>query len=361
MKIVFVVPNMIGGGTERIVSLLANEYVKRGIETAILIFAGDKVEYPLDERVEVVITGSASGGNMKVRLQRIKAMRNYYNANRECIIFAFSVMGAVFSSVAAIGRRHSMLVSERSDPDEYEHKWIRDFFYRRADRIVLQTKDVINSFGRKIRKKSVVIPNPVDPDLPPAYQGERKKKISAIGRLEYDKNPNLLIESFYEFQKEFPDYTLELYGRGSLEGELRKMAEEFNITEKVNFHGFCADAREKVRDSAVYVLPSRLEGISNALIEALAMGIPVVATDCPVGGTRMCIEDHVNGIMVPVGDSQAMAAAMKELVTDSRLAQSIADQAVKIRDRFSIEKIADRLLESMGLNEEEKKDADTDY
>ena len=83
MKIVFVVPDMIGGGTERIVSLLANEYVKRGIEAAVLIFAGNKLEYSLDERVEVVMAGGPSGGNPWIRLKRIRFMREYYRKNRD--------------------------------------------------------------------------------------------------------------------------------------------------------------------------------------------------------------------------------------------------------------------------------------
>lgn len=349
MKIVFVVPNMIGGGTERIVSLLANEYVKRGIASAILIFAGDKVEYALDERVETVFAGEASGGSFKVRLKRLKAMREYYRANKDCIIFAFSVMGMVFSSLATIGGRHRMLVSERSNPVEYEHRWIRDFFYRRADCIALQTEDVKKLFGKAIRKKSVVIPNPVDPDLPAVYEGVRQKKISAVGRLEYQKNQGLLIEAFAIFQSQFPEYTLELYGRGSLEGQLKKLAEELNISKKVHFHGFCSDAREKIRDSAIYVLPSKYEGISNALLEALAMGVPVVATDCPVGGTRMCMKNMENGIIVPVDDKEAMAEAMKKIASDEAFAEKISKNGAEIRRQFSIEKIADSLLEAIGM------------
>lgn len=349
MKIVFVVPNMIGGGTERIVSLLANEYVKRGIDTAIILFAGDKVEYPLNERVEVVIAGEASKGSLKVRLKRLKRMRDYYKANRDCIIFAFSVMGTVFSSVATIGRKHRMLVSERSNPEEYEHKWIRDFFYRKADCIVLQTEDVKKAFGKAIRNKAVVIPNPVDPDLPPVFRGKRKKKISAAGRLEHQKNQSLLIEAFAVFSRRFPEYSLELYGRGSLEEKLKKLAIELGISEKVHFHGFCQDARERIRDSAVYVLPSKYEGISNALLEALAMGIPVVATDCPVGGTRMCVKNMENGIIVPVDDKEAMAEAMVKIVEDEQFAGRIATNASKIRGEFSIEKIADSLLAAIGV------------
>lgn len=347
MKIVFVVPDMIGGGTERIVSLLANEYVKRGIEVAILIFAGNKVEYPLDERVEIVRAGGPSKGSPVIRIKRILFMRKYYRENKDCIIFAFSAMGAVFSGIAAIGQRHFMLVSERNDPSEYEHRWIRDFFYRRADRVVLQTNDVLELFDRKIRKKAVVIPNPIDPDLPPVYEGKRKKKIATAARLEPAKDHKTLINAFNDFQKQFPDYTLEIYGRGRLENELKNMVKSLGIDGKVNFHGFCKNAREEMRDNAMYVLSSKYEGISNALIETMSMGMPVVATDCPVGGSRMCIRDHENGIMVPIGDVKAMSKAMAELATDEGFSQKIARNAAKIRGKFLIGHIADRFLECM--------------
>ena len=351
MKIVFVVPDMIGGGTERIVSLLANEYVKRGIEAAVLIFAGNKLEYSLDERVEVVMAGGPSGGNPWIRLKRIRFMREYYRKNRDCAIFAFSVMGAVFSAVATIGEKHWTLVSERSNPNEYEHKWIRDFFYGRADRVVLQTDDVLKSFGRKIREKAVVIPNPVDPMLPPAYKGKRKKKICAAARLEPSKDHKTLLRAFYDFQKEFGDYTLEIYGKGSMEWELNDMTKEMGMDENVNFHCFCPTVREEIRDHAMYILSSKFEGISNALMETLAMGMPVIATDCPVGGSRMCIKDHENGILVPVEDPKALAAAMKELASDEELSQKLARNAEELRERFAIERIAEQFL---GCMEEER-------
>ena len=222
-------------------------------------------------------------------------------------------------------------MSERSDPNEYEHKWIRDFFYGRADRVVLQTDDVLKSFGRKIREKAVVIPNPVDPMLPPAYKGKRKKKICAAARLEPSKDHKTLLRAFYDFQKEFGDYTLEIYGKGSLEGELKAMTKEMGMDAKVNFHGFCPTVREEIRDHAMYILSSKFEGISNALMETLAMGMPVIATDCPVGGSRMCIKDHENGILVPVEDPKALAAAMKELASDEELSQRLARNAGELR------------------------------
>ena len=128
------------------------------------------------------------------------------------------------------------------------------------------------------------------------------------------------------------------------------MRKELGIDEKVHFHGFCPTVREEIRDHAMYILSSKFEGISNALIETMSMGMPVIATDCPVGGTRICIRDHVNGIMVPVENPNALAEAMKELASNEELARKIARNAAKLRERFSIEKIAGQFLDCMEEN-----------
>ena len=287
-KIVFVIPDMPGGGTERVVALLANEYAARGIAVSILLFAGHQTAYPLDERIEVVSLGEPSGGSIGRRIERIRRMRSYYRANRGCRIWAFSVMGAVFSAVAVIGCRkeYAFLISERNDPQRYEHPHIRNFFYRGADRIVCQTQDAIDSFPKAIRRKALVIPNPVEIGDTAVWSGEREKRIVAVGRLEPQKNHSLLLQAFARFRVQYPAYTLELYGQGSLEDALREEAKELEIDRNVIFHGFSRQVREEIRGAAMYVLSSDYEGISNSMLEALALGIPVIATDCPCGGSR---------------------------------------------------------------------------
>ena len=135
-KIVFVLPDMRGGGTERVVALLSNEFIKRGYPVAVLLFAGNHIEYSLDERVEIFVAGEVSGGKVSVQLKRLKQMRRFYKRNRNCYIFAFSAMGAVFSVVSVFGIPHRMLVSERNDPSRYEHSLIRNMAYEKAEKLI---------------------------------------------------------------------------------------------------------------------------------------------------------------------------------------------------------------------------------
>lgn len=342
-KIVFVIPDMPGGGTERVVALLANEYSARGIPVSILLFAGNERAYPLDPRIEVVSVGGPSGGNPGTRLCRLLRMRRFYRNHKNCQIWAFSAMGAVFSAAAALGQRHFFLVSERNDPSRYEHRRVRDFCYGFADVVVCQTPDAAEQFSRRIRRKSVVISNPLEITETP-YTGEREKRIVAVGRLSAQKNHSLLLRAFASFAGNHGDYVLEIYGRGELERELRELASGLGIGEKVIFKGFSRQVLSDIRTAAMYVLSSDYEGISNSMLEAMALGVPVIATDCPIGGSRMYIKNGVNGFLTPVGDAEAMASAMGRLADEPELAGQFGREAVKLKEELAAAKIADRFL-----------------
>lgn len=349
MKIVFVLPDMPGGGSERVVAMLANEYVTLGHEVAILLFAGNKTAYELDERVEVVITGEESSGNPIIRIKRLFNMRRYYKQNKNCYIFSFCVMGTVFSVLAAWGIPHRLLVSERNDPTRIKHQKLRNWAYRKAEKLVFQTEDMKKCFPEDIQAKAVVIPNPVGAEMPKPYVGERKKWIVSAARLKPQKNHKLLIDAYAQFEKVHPDYELHIFGVGELEQELKAQVKELLLEEKVCFHGFSSNVKEEIRDSAMFVLSSNYEGISNSMIEALAMGVPVISTDCPVGGSAAYIEDGVSGILTPVGDKDAMAEAMIQVANNPEWAEELGKNAVKIKEIYSLPRIAQRFLEAAGL------------
>ena len=357
MKIVFVLPEMRGGGSERVVAALSEEFLNRGYEVAILIFAGDQVVYDLDPRVEIVRAGVESKGNPILRLKRVKNMRAFYKANKDCYIFSFCVMGTVFSVLATFGMARKMLVSERNDPTRIEHPHIRNWSYRHADRLVFQTYDMSKCFPKAISKKGVVIPNPISTDIPEAYEGERDYRIVNVARLQKQKNHVLLIEAFSKFidmlesdtdVNEIP-YSLHIYGEGELRKELEAQIKALSLEDKVVLHGFTNNARDEIKNAGMFVLSSDYEGISNSMIEALAMGVPTISTDCPVGGSKMYIEDGKSGLLTKVGDADELAEAMYKLATNPEMAKSFSKESVKIRDKYSLEKIADEFLKAAGL------------
>lgn len=349
-KIVFIIPNMTGGGTERVISLLSGEYVKRGLQAAIMQFAGYEHAYELDGRVEDFAIAEQSGGNPLIWGRRILNMRRYFKKNPDCYIFAFCVMGAVFSVIATFGMKRRLLVAERNSPDSCNVKKLRNWAYRHADVITFQTEDGISYFPQDIARKAVVIPNPIDADLPARFEGERAKKIVTVGRLHSQKNQALLLEAFADFKKSRADYKLHIYGEGELEEKLKSLAGELGIGEDVVWHGFSKRVREEIVDSRMFVLSSDFEGISNSMLEALAMGIPTISTDCPIGGARVYIEEGVSGLLVPVGDRRALSEAMLRVAEDGELAERLSDGGAKLKDKYSAGSIAERFLEAAGIH-----------
>lgn len=349
MKVVFVIPNMTGGGTERVISLLANEYVSRGIEVVIMMFAGDESAYILDPRIELLCVSEQSYGNPCIQLKRLWKMHKYFCENKGCYIFSFSVMGTIFSAATMLGCGCTLFVSERNDPRKGRQGLLRNIAYNRAVKIAVQTKECVSYFPGFLQKKTVVISNPVDKSLPEPFCGERKKTIVFVGRLHKQKNPELLITAFAEFIKEFPEYELHIYGKGELEEELKQKSKHLNIDNKIIWHGFCADVRKQIVDAGMYILSSDFEGISNSMLEAMAMGIPVIATDCPIGGSAAYINNGVNGILIQVGDKDGLLQAMKRLASDEKFAASISDNGAKVREQYPIQKVADKMMEAAGM------------
>ncbi len=349
MKIVFMIPNMTGGGTERVISLLSAEYVKRGYEVAIMQFAGYEHAYELDSRVEDFSVAGRSGGNPFTVLKKLTGIRRYFKQNPDCHIFAFCVMGAVYAAMATWGMRRPILVAERNSPDSCNIKKLRNWAYRRADRITFQTEDGIGYFPKAIAKKAVVIPNPVDASVPARFEGDRKRRVVTVGRLHKQKNHALLLNAFADFSARFPEYELHVYGEGELEEALKKQAEDLRIGGKVVWHGFRADVRDEIRDAGMFVLSSDFEGISNSMLEALAMGVPTICTDCPIGGARIYIQDGTSGLLVPTGDRQALGEAMCRVAADPQLAQKLSVNAARIKEKYSLPGIAEEFLKAADL------------
>ena len=343
-KVIFVVASMAGGGAERVIAILANQFVQQGIEVSIMMTAGEDVVYQLDRRVELVSIGGKTGGSMKARFMRIKKMRDYFKVNSPAVAVVFGLGASFFVVMANVFLKNKMIISERNDPNACTHPHLRNLVYSRADYMVYQTEMARDEFPEYLKKRSAVIANPISSNLPKRWGGKREKKVVAVGRLEKQKNYEMMLKAFAKFYEKHPEYQLHIFGKGYLESSLKKMADSLQISEAVVWEGFSRNVWRQIESAAMYILSSDYEGISNSMLEALGLGLPVISTDCPIGGSRMCIQNRENGILVPVGESQALAQAMCEVVEDEEFAKKIADNAYKIREKFSEENISGQWL-----------------
>ena len=196
-----------------------------------------------------------------------------------------------------------------------------------------------NIIIKKYKKNRKLFFNPINPNILEGYDGLREKRIVFVGRLSPQKNVYLLLDAFREFHKKYGEYVLDIYGQGELEKELIAYCEECKISGWVRFNGLVSDIYEKMVKATMYISSSDYEGMSNSMLEALAMGIPSICTDCPIGGARMVIQNNENGILVPIKNTEKMTEAMLKIVEDEQFAKKLSKNSRKLREYLNVQYI----------------------
>lgn len=384
-KVVFFIDSLGGGGAERVVSTLSSSLVQTGrCQVDIVMLRKTAIAYPPDTRVQLLYAQDMPVESLYGKLVRrvfsvYKKMRQgflkpilvklglyarmpkldetafffysryalpyreYLRRNPGCTAFGFLIRSNISLLMAAKGTDVRTVFCERNNPVRPDIPAniikIRDRIYPRCHAAVFQTEEE-RDYYTKLRCETAVIPNPLKEGLPEPFTGERRHEIVNFCRLNKQKNIPLLIDAFALVQREYPDYTLRIYGRGEEKESLMAYAREKRLDHAVFFEDFAPDVHARILDAAMYVCTSDFEGLSNSMLEALAIGLPCVCTDCAGGGARMMIRDHVNGILVPVGDVQAVYEGMKEIIENPSLAGKLSAQAAEIRQQLSISQIA---------------------
>ncbi len=349
-KILIFVQHMTDGGAERVLSELISAWHKKNTQLIVVETAPEMFQnsYYLPEGVQII-----KFHNSKIKL--LKYMNIYISMIRimhrhpDASALAFTEAMVLKVALMLPFVKNRIVLSLRNDPySTPDSKWfrrLRDWAFLKADACVFQTPDAMNYFPQQVKAKSVIIPNPINPDIPEAYTGTREKKIVAAGRLSPQKNFKMLIQAYAMLHKDYPDYPLIIFGRGEEEDKLKQLAADLHVSDAVSFPGFSDHIYQDIQKSALYVSCSDYEGISNSMLEALVLGIPSVVTDCPAGGARLAITDYENGILVPVGDTKSLYVAMKYMLDHPEEANRMGRNAVKIRERWPVDKIADLWLD----------------
>lgn len=337
MKILFCLGSMTKGGAERVVANLSNWLIKKH-NVAIVVTPPDKSLYELDSDISFMTLDYVNDKKDNIifrNIKRIKRLNKYIKDFDPDIILSFLPEPSYRVLFLKPIDKKKIIVSVRNDPKiEYKslfNKMIMKILYSRADGFVFQTEEAREYFSKKIQERSIVIPNPINPDfICKPFDGIRDKSIVTVGRLEKQKNHKLLIDSFYLIKDEFKNYKLLIYGTGSLEKELKGYVKYLKLDKLVVFKGQTNNVKDEIYKSGLFVLSSDYEGMPNALMEAMAMGIPCISTDCPCGGASFLINDGENGFLVPVGDKEQLAEKMKEILLDTKLSKKFSTNSSKI-------------------------------
>ena len=341
-SLVMITNSLNGGGSQRVFVNLANALCSR-YRVSILVLRGKASAYPLDPAIEVYYCperGKLNGMQYHVRknfsmLYRIWWCRGLKKKLKPDV----SVSSLPYSNLVNAFSRGSgrVIVREGSDPAAVgrKHYWKEWIAMLLADHVVFQSRQVRGYFPDRIRRKSRIIMNPVQVSTMASKQ--RNNRIVAVGKLTEQKNHRLLMDAFAEFDKVHPGYRLDIYGQGQLESVLKAYRTELHLDDRILFHGFEADIHEAIRDARMFVLSSDFEGLSNALLEAMMMGIACISTR--VAGSTEVIESMQNGILVDVGDIQGLTKAMLMLAENEALRERLERNALATSERFRTERI----------------------
>ena len=349
MKIVFVSQPLSTGGAERVVAALANKFFEMGNEVKIIVVDnGDANVYYTNPGIEFIHIAKPSNPLIDL-LYRARVMRKYFKTYKPDIILPFTTQKNVSTLLAILFTRHKVIVSERNnpykDPKSKLLRILRKLLYCTADGFVFQTQGAQAFFSKSIQKRSCIIENPLSESLPLPWEGEREKNIVMVNRLDPQKNIKMAIDAFDKVYQKHPEYFLEIFGKGPLEEEIKQYIFAKGLSDKVFLRGFCSCVTEKIRNAGIFLITSDFEGMSNSLMEALAMGLPCISTDHPTGGARALIKDHENGILIPVCDLEKCVTALEELMDDKLLRERLSKNAIKLRSDLSIDKVANMWID----------------
>lgn len=344
-KIVFHLNCLEQGGAERVVTNLANQFVKEDYQVIIATEWYGENEFQIDERVRRVHVGLKAGDEKKPRLVqfllRVKYLRDFLKRENPDILIPFARKALYRGLMAAYFMKIPVLISIRTDPaghyEERSDKIQIPLLFPRVDGCVFQTEGAREFFAPRLQDNSRIILNPIHEKYIGVPMPERRTKtVVQSGRLVDFKNQPMLIRAFVKVHEKHPDYNLKIYGGDSFDGTkeiLEGLIEEFQAQDYIHLMGASDTLEKDLADAALFAFTSDWEGLPNALMEAMALGLPIVATDCPCGGPRTIMTNEVNGLLIPIKDEEALENGINRLIEDPEFAGRLGAEATKIADK----------------------------
>lgn len=391
--VIFIINVMFMGGAERIMSALANDCALHQGSATVILTNQSKMDANLsrlNDRVQVIsltdeiknapvhkaasemqmlearaigklkgVFGQdcADASSIKKYVSRnyekICWLKQHFKKNADASLVAF-LYDSIFLTLLSAPKSSRVIISERGDPQQSVASRTDMAFFRKmfpkADEMVFQSPDVRAWYRTNIGLDGTVIFNPLKGDLPQPYTGERKHTIVNFCRLDPQKNLFLLLQSFELLAEQYPDYELHIYGDPSASAReyseaFLRAVKESRFAHRIKVFPARPDIHDVILDAAMFVSSSDFEGMSNSMLEAMAIGLPTVCTDCPAGGARAVIKDHENGLLVPIKDTEALYRAMKEVIDRPELSAKLSSNGSKIRQTQSADIIIKKWMD----------------
>lgn len=328
----FVVTTLGGGGAERVVSVLSSELAKTSKVTVLAYYKAEE-EYDRSSDVNVVYMtkdgDSYDGMNYYHRLTNIRRIIKREDPD---YVIPFLSQVCMQVTVALLGTKYKVIQTVRNDPATLPASKIvrvfRDRLVKHSYKTIVQNENQKDYFPKSWHKKIFVLFNPVSEELLSNVWEPNTEEyiICGVGRLDTQKNFPLLIDSFLQGISNMPNAVLRIYGDGPLAKELQQYINKTGLSDRIILMGRTTDIGSVYKKASLFVLSSDYEGMPNALIEAMAVGVPCIATDCPTGPSDL-IRSGENGLLVPMRNVDAMASAMAKMYMDTDRCKKISSKA----------------------------------
>jgi glycosyltransferase involved in cell wall biosynthesis len=379
--VILICNSLDAGGIERVVSTLANEWSRRGRNVSVITLHDRQRFYELDPGVHHVVIDRVGLNRIADLLRWLKArlgggempriwllnliFGGLYNLSYKHLYRAYS--GLVYACEAALlrralrridsplivslgtpnniitlkackGMKRRIIISERTDPKRFSHikNWdaLARRLYNRADLVTANTRGALRDMSDYVEAgKLAFVPNPLRLSASNTHGNVPMKAQSpfvlTVGRLVWDKAQDVLLDAYALAGDDLNGWRLAIVGDGRLADDLRMRAERLGVAGRVDWHGVVQDPYAFYHAAKFFVLPSRVEGTPNALLEAMSCGLPVIVSDGAPGPLEL-VEDGVTGLVVPVDDAAALADALRRLASDCEL-RSRLGQAARAR------------------------------
>lgn len=336
------------GGAERVIANLASYFDSAGYRVVLVTTRIAETEYDVPDNVVRRISEPSEDqlgkGRISDFMTRFHTLRSIWREEKPDVILSFIGKNNMMAILTSFGMKIPVAVSVRGEPsEEYYSRGLRFLarnLFRFADCVILQTKQCLSFFPKGVRKKAVILKNPINPSFfRERYEGERDKTIVAVGRIDENKNHEMLIRAFAKIADEFPEYQLIIYGEGDKRKAMQELVLQMGLKDRIFLPGSIEHVAETIYKTRVFVLSSNTEGMPNTLIEAMLMGLTVIATDCPCGGPAELIRNGVNGLLTPVGDVEKMRENLQFLLNNLHEADKMGISAMKTGDIYRPEKV----------------------
>jgi glycosyltransferase involved in cell wall biosynthesis len=354
INITLVISTLSSGGAERVSVLLAKGLIDRGHQVTIVTFSDKSTDFyqlpPKTSRLALGIMSNSSNiiEGLISNFQRISILKEAIDSTNPDVVISFLRITNIITLLACKNAKYPVIVTEHNDPKVFSYgkfwETLRRWTYPQSSMVVSVSKGVDDSLYPLSANKRAVIYNPIiileqnQSDRLPESIDFNKNWIVSMGRLTQQKGFDLLLQAFQKIASRYPDWQLLIMGQGELRAELETLKNDLGLLDKAIFTGALSNPFAVLKQAKFFVMASRNEGFPMAHGEALACGLPVIATDCP-SGPREMIRHEIDGILVPNQDVSALASAMEILMSDEQKRQRLAAQAPEVIQRFSLNKI----------------------